>query len=164
MTDEMCENQCIAVRVLKYDGSLHREWRAQVKEQTESLLILDAAFEEEVNHSRLGLIRRGTVSLEYYWLDRWYNVFRFLEPDGSLRIFYCNVNMPPLFDGRVLTYVDLDVDLIVFPDLSYEILDLEEFEANALRYRYPAHVKSGAREALAELQSRIALRAFPFDS
>ncbi|MBD0370816.1 MAG: DUF402 domain-containing protein [Pyrinomonadaceae bacterium] len=163
MIQERGGNQEIAVRVLKYDGTLHREWRAHVSERAESLLVLDAEFEEEVNHSRLGLIRRGTVSVEYYWLDRWYNVFRFLEPDGSLKIFYCNVNMPPALDGRVLTYVDLDIDMIVFPDLSIEILDLDEFEANALRYSYPAHVKSGAHKALDELQSLIETRAFPFD-
>ena len=163
MTHELDGNQEIAVRVMKYDGTLHREWHARVAKRTESLLILDASFEEEVNHSQLGLIRRGTVSVEYYWLDRWYNIFRFLEPDGSLRIFYCNVNMPPEFDGLALTYVDLDIDMVVFPDLSVEILDLDEFEDNALRYNYPAHIKSGARSALDELLSLIEARAFPFD-
>ncbi|HEV7842079.1 MAG TPA: DUF402 domain-containing protein [Pyrinomonadaceae bacterium] len=153
----------VAVRVMKYDGAPHRRWRASVRHREESLLILDAAFEEEVRHAQLGLIARGTVSIEYYWLDRWYNVFRFLEPDGSLRNFYCNVNMPPEFDGRVLSYVDLDMDVLVSPDFSYEILDLDEFEINAERYKYPGDVQSRARLALAELLSLIEARRFPFN-
>lgn len=153
----------VEVRVMKYDGTLHRRWRASVQRREESLLILDAAFEEEVRHSQLGVIRCGTVSIEYYWLDRWYNVFRFLEPDGSLRNFYCNVNMLPEFDGRVLSYIDLDMDILVSPDLSYEIVDLDEFEINAERYKYPSEILSGARRALDELLSLIEARRFPFN-
>jgi uncharacterized protein len=153
----------VAVRVMKYDGAKHRMWRARLTRREDSLLVLDAAFDEEVNHSQLGLIRRGTVSIEYYWLDRWYNIFRFLEPDGSLKNFYCNVNMPPRFDGSVISYVDLDIDVVVFPDLSYEVLDMDEFELNAEKYRYTEEVRSGARRALSELLELIEGRLFPFD-
>ena len=59
-------------------------------------------FDLEVEHPDLGIIRRGTVSYEYYWLDQWYNVFRFENPDGPLRNYYCNVNMPPVFANNVL--------------------------------------------------------------
>lgn len=153
----------VLVQVMKYDGTLHRRWRARLMRREGSMLVLDAAFEDEVNHPQLGLIRRGTVSIEYYWLDTWYNVFRFLEPDGGLRNFYCNVNMPPSFDGRILSYVDLDIDLVVSPALSYEVLDMDEFEMNAERYAYPPEVKASALRALALLQSKIDARRFPFD-
>lgn len=152
----------ITVRVTKFDGAEHRRWHASLLKQEGPLLVLDAKFAEEVRHSRLGLIERGTVSLEYYWLDRWFNVFRFLEPDGRLRSFYCNVNLPPEFDGRTLTYVDLDVDIIVQPDFAYEVLDRDEFEENALRFDYPAEVKEGAERALLELRQMIESREFPF--
>jgi protein associated with RNAse G/E len=153
----------VEVCVMKYDGTPHRRWRARRARREDTLLVLDAVFEEEVRHSQLGVIRRGTVSIEYYWLDRWYNVFRFLEPDGSVRNFYCNVNMPPQFDGRTLSYVDLDMDIVVSPALSYEILDMDEFEVNALKYDYPLEVQDRAREALGELVSLIEAREFPFN-
>ena len=162
MTDAPYKDGVI-VRVMKYDGAEHRLWRARVAERSSSLLVLDALFEEEVSHPQLGLIRCGTRSLEYYWLDRWYNVFRFLEPDGRVRNFYCNVNMPPEFDGHTLSYVDLDMDIVVRPDFSFEILDMDEFEVNAETYRYPAHVMASALRALDELLSLIERRAFPFD-
>ena len=117
----------------------------------------------EINHPLLGRIERGTLSVEYYWLDRWYNVFRFSEPDGGLRNFYCNINVPPTFDGRVLEFVDLDIDVLVAPDLSYQILDEDEFTANALSFNYPAKVMQSARVALDELILLIESRQFPFD-
>ena len=132
-------------------------------EHTSSLLVLDAAFDEEIEHDLLGTIASGTISTEYYWLDRWYNVFRFSDESRNLKSFYCNVNMPPRFDGRILSYVDLDIDVLVKPDYSYQVLDLEDFEENARRYNYPIEVQDNAHGALAELISLIEARAFPFN-
>jgi uncharacterized protein len=150
--------------VLKYDGREHRRWPARIAKIDESLLVLDAVFEEEVRHDLLGTIPCGTLSTEYYWLDRWYNVFRFTDPDQNLKSFYCNVNQPPHFDGRVLSYIDLDIDVLVAPDLTYKILDEDDFEQNSSRYPYPADVQAGARRALAELIGLIESRSFPFNA
>ena len=147
----------------KYDEREHRRWNARLAKREGSLLILDAVFEEEIEHDLLGTIALGTVSTEYYWLDRWYNVFRFSDAAGELRSFYCNVNQPPSFDGRVLSYIDLDIDVLVSPDLTYEILDLDDFEANARVYAYPGDVQMNARRALKELTELIEAGAFPFN-
>ena len=153
----------ITVSVRKYDGREHRRWRARVAKRTGTLLILDAVFEEEIEHDLLGTIALGTVSTEYYWLDRWYNVFRFSDSSGRLKSFYCNINEPPSFDGHVLSYIDLDIDVLVAPDLTYKILDLDDFEANAKAYAYPDNVQANAHGALKELTRLIDLRAFPFN-
>lgn len=154
----------IEVRTYKYDGSLHRTWNAELIRREGSLIVLDAKFANEIVHDLLGTIAIGTHSLEYYWLDRWYNVFRFAQPDGKLRNYYCNVNVPPSFDGEILSYVDLDLDILVQPDFSYQILDVEDFERNSKRYRYSLGVQDSARRAVEELVPMIELRAFPFDS
>ena len=125
-------------------------------------MVLDAVFEDEIEHDLLGTISSGTISTEYYWLDRWYNVFRFSDPDRRLKSYYCNVNQPPSFDGRVLSYIDLDIDVLVAPDLTYKILDVDDFEENAQRYAYPEDVQANARRALDELTGLIETRAFPF--
>jgi protein associated with RNAse G/E len=153
----------IEVRVRKYGGAEHRRWPARVAEHTGLLLVLDAVFDEEIVHDLLGTIAPGTISVEYYWLDRWYNVFRFGNRTGEFQNFYCNVSMPPTFDGRVLTYVDLDIDVLVKPDFSYQVLDLEDFEENARAHDYPLDVRENAHAALAELIQLIETRSFPFN-
>ena len=157
------EGSDIQVHVLKYDGREHRRWRARVAKREGSLLTLDAVFEEEIEHDLLGTIALGTISTEYYWLDRWYNVFRFSDNNGRLKNFYCNINQPPSFDGRVLSYIDLDIDVFVAPDLTYKILDLDDFEANARALAYPEDVQANAHGALKELTALIEARAFPFN-
>ena len=159
----MEESKSIVVRAQKYDETEHRSWAARVVEQTDVLLILDAVFADEIEHDLIGTIVSGTISTEYYWFNRWYNVFRFSDQNGALQRFYCNVNMPPSFDGHVLSYIDLDIDVLVKPDFSYQVLDLEDFEENARRYDYPLDVRGNAHAALAELIRLIETRSFPFD-
>lgn len=155
-------SESIDVRVLKYDGTEYRRWRARVSRREGSLIVLDAEFEEEVQHELLGSIPLGTRTIEYYWLDRWYNIFRFLRPDGHTRLWYCNVNTPAIFADGELTYTDLDIDVLVQPDLSYVVLDMNEFETNAERFKYSAEVRRNAHRATTELTELIGTRQFPF--
>jgi protein associated with RNAse G/E len=132
-------------------------------EQSGSLLLLDAVFDISVEHEILGSIAMGTVSLEYYWLDRWYNIFRFSTAGGELLSYYCNINVPPTFDGQTLTYVDLDIDVMVKPDLNYQVLDTEDFERHADLYSYPKEVRRNVEQALKDIIHLIETREFPFD-
>ena len=156
-------NTTVEVRAYKYNGVLNRTWPAELVRREASLLVLDAKFPDEVVHDLLGTIAAGTHSVEYYWLDRWYNIFRFAQPDGTLRNYYCNINVPPTFDGQTLSYVDLDLDILVAPDFSFQVLDAEDFENNAALYGYSDEVRANARKAIDELIGMIEMRAFPFN-
>lgn len=147
----------------KFDGKIHRSWECELLEETDSFLLFVGEFSEEIHHPKLGIIRRGTISYEYYWLNRMYNVFRFNEPDGSLRNYYCNINLPPTFENGVLDFVDLDIDILVWRDFSLEILDLDEFEENAKKFGYSKNLKRQIGQAFDELKMIINARKFPFD-
>ncbi len=156
-------NQTVQVNARKYDGRLHRSWRAELVEARDQLLVLRGVFEENVPHKELGAVRKGTISYEYYWLDRWYNIFRFHEPDGRFRNHYCNINMPPRFQDNELDYVDLDLDILVGPDWKINVLDLREFHKNSELYEYPDEIKSTAIDQIGVLTRLIESRKFPFD-
>ena len=153
----------ITVRVLKYDGREYRHWTAKLVRRDRSVIVLDGEFDTEVQHSQLGHIPLGTRTVEYYWLDKWYNVFRFLRDTGETRFWYCNINLPPIVEDSFMTYVDMDIDVLVQTDFSYQILDLDEFEHHARIFSYPPEVQESTRTALAELILRIESRQFPFN-
>lgn len=154
--------QTIRVDACKYDGSVHRSWSCQLLAETAELYTLHGVFEREIKHPLLGTIERGTFSVEYYWKKHWYNVFKFYEPDQTFRNYYCNVNTPPEFADGVLKYVDLDIDVLVKPDLSYQILDADEFATNAVKHRYPHALMRRANESLAQILALIETKQFPF--
>lgn len=154
----------VTINSLGFDGLARKSWNAELVESNDNLLVFVGEFTSEIVHPHLGIIRPKTQSYEYYWLDRWYNVFRFHEPDGAFRNFYCNINMPPTFDGDVLEYIDLDLDLIVDQNGRYEVLDEDDFESNADRFAYSDEIKRKAFEALTELTALIGQRKFPFNT
>lgn len=163
MREGGAETEEVFVHSCKHDGRVHRRWPARVARREGSLIVLDAFFAEEVRHTLIGTIEAGTLSTEFFWTDRWYSVFRFQTPSGRLLKFYCNVNTPPTLESGVLTFVDLDVDVLVQPDYSYEVLDEDEFERHAELYGYPAVYHANVQKALDELRHLIENRQFPFD-
>ena len=157
-------NHPVRVQALKYNGHPYRHWSASLRQKVGPLIILEAAFEQTVSHKFLGTIPQGTLSTEYYWTDRWFSIFRLArQHDRQLICFYCNVNTPAEFDGSTLRFVDLDVDLLVMPDLSCHVLDADELESNAQRYNYPLDLVRSAHQALAELHHLARTRQFPFN-
>ena len=146
-----------------FDGEIKRTWRCELIDRSESLYLLRGVFEQEVLHPSLGRIAAGTVSYEFFWTDRWYNIFRFHEPDGSFRNFYCNICRPAEVTGRAIDYIDLDIDLVVDRKGGFVVLDEIEFQENSVRYSYPPEVVHEVRSAVESLLALIEGRKFPFD-
>ena len=71
--------------------------------------------------------------------------------------------MPPVFANGVLDYVDLDIDLVVWPDLSFQVLDREEFEENARVFGYSDEILKRVEDSLSVVIKLIENRHFPFD-
>lgn len=83
----------------------------------------------------VGLFRfePGDTLLEWYYADRWYNIFRLHAPDGRLKGWYCNVTRPAVIGQDVVESEDLELDLLVSPDRqTLRLDDEEEFAARRL--------------------------------
>lgn len=160
----MTAGNAITVISRKFDGSLSRSWVCRLVSVIDNSIELEGEFDRSVEHAHLGPISRGTVSHEFFWLDRLYNVFRFHEPDGKLRNYYCNITMLPKLDDDILEYVDLDIDLILWPDGEIEVLDHDEFEMNAELFKYPPELVANVESTLDAIVRDIHQRRFPFDA
>lgn len=146
-----------------FDRSIKRSWACELIGRDGDCLTFVGTFDRTVQHLHLGTIQNGTVSYEYFWLDRWYSVFRFHHPDRSFRNFYCNINMPPEIGDGVLDYVDLDIDLVVEKDGTVRILDEDEFQTNSRIFGYDDETCANVRRAVEELKGLIDERKFPFE-
>lgn len=151
----------ILLRATKYDGTAHWIQPFTVESDDGNLLVTSYRARTPIYTSR-GEFRSPYDSRVYFWRDRWYNVFRLSRPNCPLSLWYCNVTTPPVFDGRHLGYVDLDLDVAVRPDGCIELLDEDEFELHQRTYGYPADVISRAEDAAHEVSELARSRAFPF--
>lgn len=95
---------------------------------------------------------------EYFYADRWYNIFEIHAEDGRLKGWYCNVTRPARIDADEVAAEDLALDLWVTPGGEMRVLDEDEFAALPLA----DEERETAREALAELKAMVAQECSPF--
>jgi protein associated with RNAse G/E len=99
----------------------------------------------------------------FFWRERWYNIFVNREPGGVLQYFYCNVGLPPVIRDTTLSFVDLDLDVEIYPDGSFRVVDGDEFRANSVELGYPPDVRRAACEAVLDIVILLRARRPPFD-
>jgi protein associated with RNAse G/E len=63
--------------------------------------------------------------------------------------------MPAELAGDILSYIDLDIDVTVWPDGRVEVLDRDDFEENTVKFGYPQDVIDKAEAALVEVLQLI---------
>jgi uncharacterized protein len=118
------------VNVVKLDAQGRETWRYQgtLLEQQPGRLVLEAFFDRP-DREFFGIwLRKGDRFIETYFTDRWYNIFEIhAVEDDRLRGWYCNIATPVQVDGDTLSYIDLALDLLVYPDRRQLILDEDEF-------------------------------------
>ena len=85
-----------------------------------------------------------------------------LPRGGGLDHWYCNVTTPAVFDGEMIRYVDLDLDVRVGPNGEVEVLDEDEFLDNSKRMGFAPDVIEHARRAVDELLELAQTGQFPF--
>ena len=82
-----------------------------------------------------------------YFLKEGFKLSKFYRADGSLLYWYCDiVDYTWADDGQTLISTDLLADLIVYPDKSFKVLDLDEL------------AEAGAKNLITQTQMQNALR------
>ena len=100
----------------------------------------------------------GDISVEFYYLDQWFNVFAVHDARGVLKAWYANVTAPvEVADGEI-RWRDMALDVLVLPDGTQSLLDRDEFESLALDEGTRGHAEQG----LATLQEWVSDRRYPF--
>jgi uncharacterized protein len=138
------------VLIIKLNTQRQETWRYQgrILSQDADSLLIEAFFNRDDLPFHGITLRENDRFLERYYTDRWYNIFEIHDrDDGRLKAWYCNVTTPAELEPGLISYVDLALDLLVYPDGAYLVLDEDEFEALDLD---PQH-RLKARQALTAL-------------
>ncbi|HEX7568577.1 MAG TPA: DUF402 domain-containing protein [Anaerolineaceae bacterium] len=143
------------VVVIKRNIDGQETWRydGRILERGQNWLLLEAFFNRQDTPFHGIVLARGDRFLETYYSDRWYNIFEIHDRlSGDLKGWYCNVTRPALFEETQVSYIDLALDLLVYPDQTQLVLDEDEFA----RLPIDPSTRQKALAALQELQTLFA--------
>ena len=150
------------VTIIKQNHRAQETWRyaGHLLVSAENHYILEAFFDREDMQFHGLLLCKGDRFIETYYTDRWYNILEIhAREDDHLRGWYCNISCPAEIHGSRLSYIDLALDLLVFPDGRQLVLDMDEFEALDIS----PYVREQALIALEELKQLFGEGTWPFD-
>lgn len=122
------ENQDIIVIKLNTQGQETWRYPGQVIRRAPNSILIEAFFDREDFTFHGITLRKNDRFIERYFTDRWYNIFQIHDRQGDqLKAWYCNVTTPAQINPGEISYVDLALDLLVYPDGKYLVLDEDEF-------------------------------------
>ncbi|MCX8024478.1 MAG: DUF402 domain-containing protein [Thermanaerothrix sp.] len=140
------------VWVIKKDVSGREVWRyrGQVVTRYPQGVLVEAFFDREEMPFFGIVLRPGDRFLEAYFNDRWYNLFEIHDRDtDALKAWYANITRPAEITAQAITYTDLALDMLIYPDGQQRVLDEDEFARLPLSAAERLH----ALAALGELQA-----------
>jgi len=120
------------ITIHKLDTNKHETWqyRGEILESSLNKVVIKAYFNRDDFELNGIWLRRDDYFIETYFNDRWYNIFQIHDQkDDHIKGWYCNISFPAEISEAGITYVDLALDLLVFPDGTQQVLDEDEFEA-----------------------------------
>lgn len=135
------------VIVIKLNTEREETWRyeGRILSQRPQTMLIEARFNRSTLLFHGITLQENDRFLERYYSNRWYNLFEIHDrEDDALKGWYCNVTTPAEFSNGKIAYIDLALDVLVYPDGKYLILDEDEFRALAL----PLQQQTKAWEAL----------------
>ena len=155
----MLPGEQVVVRKLNTRGELVTSYEAVFEELLPGGVLLLARWTRPPLALGYTTFETGDRFREWFFTDRWYNIFAIAGEDGRHKGWYCNIAEPARIEDRTISSRDLLLDLWVDCDYRVQVLDEDEFLADQYLTK---DVRALAQSALAELTSRVRLRLTPF--
>jgi uncharacterized protein len=156
------EGDNIQIHSYKHDGHIHRIWDETTVLKASQHCIIGGNDRTVVTESdgRTWITREPAIC--YFHTKYWFNVIGMIREDGIY--YYCNISSPFAWDDEALKYIDYDLDVKIFPDMTYNILDEDEYEYHRKKMNYPDVIDLILKSNLEKLLRWIRQQKGPFSA
>lgn len=116
----------LQIHCYKHNGKIHRIWEESIViEETDDYLIC-GNYKTNVIENDGRSYRTKEPAIIFFYKHNWFNIIAQFKEFGLF--YYCNIASPYVFDEDTVKYIDYDLDLRVFPDGGYRVLDKNEYK------------------------------------
>jgi len=96
----------------------------------------------------------------FFYKKKWFNIIGQLKNSGLF--YYCNIATPYIIDGKCIKYIDYDLDLRVYPDGGFKVLDRNEYKYHKKIMKYGRFLDAIIENSLSELIELKRKKSGPF--
>lgn len=151
------------ITVIKQDpyGREITSYQGKIIRHTPDETVLQAYWTRPAKDLGYTRFEPGDRFLEYYYAQRWFNIFDIASPNGTRKGWYCNVAEPARIYDDHIEQIDLILDVWVTPRGETLVLDEDEFAADTMLSQAQ---RKGAQNGLQALLAQVAARVDTFAS
>lgn len=151
----------IEIVSFKHDQTFHRRWvENQILYSDQSMVV--GGNNQTVVEEKTKTFRTKEPAIFLFYIKYWFNIV-IIYDDPTDYFYYCNICSPFKYHKESLRYIDYDIDIIVNKDLSFHIVDKEEYVLNSSRMNYPKEVQHNVEKHIKILKSWIREKRNPFN-
>lgn len=144
----------------KHDRSFHRSWDRTLILYSSPNVVIGGNDHVRVTEADGREWRTREPAICTFGRDQWFNTIAMIRSDGIY--FYCNIGSPYTYKNGVLSYIDYDLDVKVFPDGSYIVLDKDEYTQHSRLMKYPDEVQRNVHSGVQQVLRWVEEKKGPF--
>lgn len=144
----------------KHDGKIHRAWDEAVLLEIHDDYLIFGNEKTKVTESDGRTWHTKEPAVLYFFKNNWYNIIGQYKKDGIY--YYCNMASPFLIEEGTIKYIDYDLDLRVFPDGSFKVLDRGEYKYHKSIMNYSQEIDRILKEELTNLINKVRKKELAF--
>lgn len=133
----------------KHNGTIHRTWNEAVVLDIIDDILICGNYKTLVTEKNGKTHNTKELAIIFFYQKRWFNVFAQFKKRG---LYYkCNIASPYLIDEDIIKFIDYDLDLKVYPDSYFKVLDKNEYKYHKKIMRYSEELDKILKSELNEL-------------
>lgn len=151
----------LTIHCYKHNGKIDRiSDEAIVLDVTDELLVC-ANDRTRLTESDGRSHRTKETAILFFYRHSWFNIIGQLKKHGLF--FYCNIASPYIIEDDAIKYIDYDLDLRVFPDGGFKVLDRNEYNYHKKVMKYSSELDKVIKSELTRLIDKKKKNEFPFN-
>lgn len=145
----------------KHNGHIHRSWDEAVLIEIHNDYLIFSNEKTKVTESDGRTWRTKEPAILYFFYNNWFNIIGQYKKNGIY--YYCNIASPFIIEDCTIKYIDYDLDLRVFPDGSFKVLDRGEYRYHKNLMNYSEQIDSILKMELTNLINLVRKKSLAFE-
>lgn len=144
----------------KHNKTVYKQWDEAILLDIKDDYLVFGNEKTKVTEADGRTWRTKEPAIMFFYKNRWFNIKGQCKKDGIY--FYCDMASPFVIEDGAIKYIDYDLDLRVFSDGSFKVLDRGEYNYHKTKMNYPKEIDRILKWELTELINIAKSKTGPF--